>query len=504
MRVVVLVIVGLFGLRSGVGATEYYVSLGGNDVNNGGSGAPFRTFKKANSVLVGGDVLYVTAGVYNESLIIDRSGTSGKTIKVRALNTDKPVIDVRANSGSSIWIRGNYIDLTGFKATNSTSMGVRINGSNVVVDNVEVYNIPDHGIFTTGKYVTVRNSVVHDSMTANEPTWDVVKNKWVYPLSGGWGSGFKVERGAENVVFENNVSYHNYGEGIATTMGKNIIFRNNYSHDNYSVNIYVDHSDTVLVERNMVTCSPNDTKYFRDGHPAAGVLMGEEDYSGWTAPLANVTIVNNISYGCRGFNFYGAEVASGGLRKALIANNTIWNTFGGSYAINIANEPANNNIRIVNNIVDGRINAGSGSVVTNNINQAQFVGAPSASPGSFKLAAGSSAINKGVVISEVVYDFGGSIRDNLPDIGAWEYGSVGGPSIIPTSVIPTTVVTVTTTPSQKLLGDANSDGRVDLVDFTIWKSEYLRTLSTKRADFNKSGGVDLVDFSIWKKAYLLN
>ncbi len=59
-------------------------------------------------------------------------------------------------------------------------------------------------------------------------------------------------------------------------------------------------------------------------------------------------------------------------------------------------------------------------------------------------------------------------------------------------------------PITKIKGDANGDSRVDLADFSIWKKEYLKELSTNRADFDKSGKVDLIDFSIWKTGYLIN
>jgi hypothetical protein len=50
-------------------------------------------------------------------------------------------------------------------------------------------------------------------------------------------------------------------------------------------------------------------------------------------------------------------------------------------------------------------------------------------------------------------------------------------------------------------GDANGDGKVDLADFAIWKSEYLDKLGIK-SDFNNSGIVDLADFAVWKGEYL--
>lgn len=55
-------------------------------------------------------------------------------------------------------------------------------------------------------------------------------------------------------------------------------------------------------------------------------------------------------------------------------------------------------------------------------------------------------------------------------------------------------------------GDANGDEKADLVDFGIWKAEYLATIKTvqSKADFNCDGKVDLVDFGIWKSEYLKN
>ena len=70
------------------------------------------------------------------------------------------------------------------------------------------------------------------------------------------------------------------------------------------------------------------------------------------------------------------------------------------------------------------------------------------------------------------------------------------PSATPTIVQPTATI------GSKRVGDANGDGKVDLVDFGIWKNEYLGKLMTITADFNKSGVIDLVDFGVWKKTYL--
>lgn len=50
------------------------------------------------------------------------------------------------------------------------------------------------------------------------------------------------------------------------------------------------------------------------------------------------------------------------------------------------------------------------------------------------------------------------------------------------------------------LGDANKDNRVNIVDYNIWKTEYLSQVG-KTSDFNQDGIVNLVDFDIWKRKY---
>ncbi len=50
-------------------------------------------------------------------------------------------------------------------------------------------------------------------------------------------------------------------------------------------------------------------------------------------------------------------------------------------------------------------------------------------------------------------------------------------------------------------GDANADGKINIADFAIWKTEYLTKNGTK-SDFDKNGKVTIADFAIWKTEYL--
>ncbi|MBI2443333.1 MAG: hypothetical protein HYV40_05525 [Candidatus Levybacteria bacterium] len=52
-----------------------------------------------------------------------------------------------------------------------------------------------------------------------------------------------------------------------------------------------------------------------------------------------------------------------------------------------------------------------------------------------------------------------------------------------------------------LTGDINKDGKVDLLDFNIWRDEFLGDVTTKQSDLNSDGKVDLLDFNIWLSAY---
>ena len=86
------------------------------------------------------------------------------------------------------------------------------------------------------------------------------------------------------------------------------------------------------------------------------------------------------------------------------------------------------------------------------------------------------------------------------------------PSVNPTSGV-SGVPSATPIPcTRKPVGDANCDGKVNLVDLQIWTSEYLEDVTTKQADFNSSSScknkagavknVCLDDLQIWTTTYL--
>ena len=74
----------------------YYVapaSSGGSDSNAGTLAAPFETLQYAVNQLSAGDILYIRAGTYRETITIDEDGTSGNLITIENYNNEVVTID---------------------------------------------------------------------------------------------------------------------------------------------------------------------------------------------------------------------------------------------------------------------------------------------------------------------------------------------------------------------------------------------------------------------------
>ena len=63
-------------------ASTYYVAPDGHDLNPGTEALPWRTIQKAADTLVAGDTVYIKAGVYEEQVIPQNSGSPGSYIAI--------------------------------------------------------------------------------------------------------------------------------------------------------------------------------------------------------------------------------------------------------------------------------------------------------------------------------------------------------------------------------------------------------------------------------------
>lgn len=236
---------------------SYYVAVNGSDLNACTQAAPCKSFNKAMSVMQSGDTLYVTAGTYNQEMVI-------------------------AKSGLTIIGQGATIDTTGH-----TAIMVKSTAQNIVVRGFTVTKTFSHAIWVEGKFVTIENNTVYHSVLEN----GTLSNGVITCGNNQWGSAIKTNTPASDVVIRGNLVYENCGEGIAATMSKNIVIENNTVRDSKNVNIYIDNSSFVKVLNNNSSCT-------KSGNKPVGIALGEETYSGWGSQLRDITISGNTVTKC--------------------------------------------------------------------------------------------------------------------------------------------------------------------------------------------------------------
>ncbi len=253
--------------------------------------------------------------------------------------------------------------------------------------------------------------------------------------------------------------YQNYGEGlVAGRKTDHITLENNIVWDNLHANLYLVDSQFPLVQRNLVYCTA-DREFWRspNGTPRAGngLISNDELFEiDPDIPVGNgQVIVNNLVVGC-GLNLaIFTQQADGGLKNALIANNTFVEAQGdpGSDFANMVfadgiyeNSLVTNNLMLQTEgtLIRGNIDDDPSIVFNHNLYSKSvpsefrgpndFVGNPllvnadavlaggQVDPGWYKLGIMSPAIDKASSLPEVWDDYFGNSRTGKPDIGAHE------------------------------------------------------------------------------------
>lgn len=206
-----------------------------------------------------------------------------------------------------------------------------------------------------------------------------------------------------------------------------------------------------------------------NGHNTSGGYHAED------AVVRNNTIVQ-----------YGADnrpVQLGYTRNIDFYNNTIYTPNNSNRAIHIYDSAAvpSSNVLLTNNLIRGNIlNSTGGAVFANNITGATADASwfANVATGDLHLtAAATGAINQGIALPQVPTDMDGSARASSPDIGADERSLHGG--------------------------DANKDGKVDVVDLGVLAKYYDTAAGATwaMADFSGDGAVDVVDLGVLAKNY---
>jgi parallel beta-helix repeat protein len=481
-------------LSASAQAATYYVATNGNDGASGSQAAPFRTLTKAAGIVRAGDVVNVRGGVYKESVQITAKGTAASRILFQSNPGETAIFDGTGTSRSTNVItlyKSSYVDLSGFEVRNAGQIGICSWGSN----NVRIVNNTVHHSFRNGIYVGwdafgVSSDNVVDGNTVYN---NVLENANRAFPNGGWATGVSMNYTDRGRVTNNRI-YENDGEGIVTILSKYTLIEGNELSDNFSVGIYVDNSRFVKVNANLMYSTGN-SRYYRIGYPASGMATANEYYDD-ALPSSDNTFTNNIVINSRWGFFYGAYDAGGGLKNAVVANNTFYKA--ASTMIWIEKDPHSNNL-FENNIFyqvggKGMLDVtGGGVTYTNNV----WYGAPInaslsdiiadprfTNPGGFKasdykLTSLSPALHSGRDLSAVVRDdFFGSARPSTFDIGAHQYTTNGG-STNTTPVLSSPMALAGTAASAHAINLTWSASAINGVQYSIYRDgAHVATVTT--------------------------
>ncbi|HYC61477.1 MAG TPA: right-handed parallel beta-helix repeat-containing protein [Thermoanaerobaculia bacterium] len=419
-------------------AATYHVATNGSDSNNGSLNAPFRTLTRATEGLRPGDVVNVRGGVYFETVQINVKGTAAERITIRSYPGETAIFDgtgTGRNENVLTLYKSAYVDLSGFEVRNAGQIGICSWGSN----NVRILNNRVHHSFRNGIYVgwDVMGVSYDNVVDGNTVHNNVLENANREFPNGGWATGVSMNYTDRGRVTNNRI-YENDGEGIVTILAKYTHIEGNELSDNFSVGIYVDNSRYVKVNANLMYSTGN-SRYYREGYPASGMATANEWYD-HSLPSSDNIFTNNIVINSRWGFFYGAYQRGGGLRNAVVANNTFYKS--ASTMLWIEDDSHANN-HFENNIFyqlggRGMLDVhGGGVTYKNNV----WYGAPVAiasandvladpkfvNPGGFKasdykLTNLSPALTVGANLSTIVTkDFFGSPRSAAFDIGAHQF-----------------------------------------------------------------------------------
>ncbi|ANW96022.1 hypothetical protein AXE80_06885 [Wenyingzhuangia fucanilytica] len=101
IRILQILCIFILPINGYVFAKNIYVATNGNDNNSGTIDSPYKTFNKAVSSMSAGDVCIIRGGVYEDELLINKSGTAANYLTFKAATGED--VEIRATSKVNGW-----------------------------------------------------------------------------------------------------------------------------------------------------------------------------------------------------------------------------------------------------------------------------------------------------------------------------------------------------------------------------------------------------------------
>ena len=138
-------------------SAEFYVSPTGRNSNRGTRQSPFLTLNYAMSRLKAGDTLWVTGGVYDESLIYNVPSGTSWTNKVRIAAYDDEVVTMRPSAGLSVLRFAGSSKEGGVGEQKYIEFdGIDFDGTNVRYDVIKIEAGPGYN----AHHIRIKNSLI--------------------------------------------------------------------------------------------------------------------------------------------------------------------------------------------------------------------------------------------------------------------------------------------------------------------------------------------------------
>lgn len=398
-----------------------------------------------------GDTIYMRTGTYAFStqvtIAFGNNGSAGARKCLFAYQNEKPILDFdgqpvstnTADNGRGIQLEGNYWHLRGLDVRNSADNGIFVAGSNNIIEGCITQGNNDSGL-----QISRRNSTLAN--IADWPSHNLILNCESHdnydapPLGGENADGFaaKLTCGPGN-VFRGCVSHHNSDDGwdlyTKTETGAIgvVTIDQCVAHHNGTL---TDGTTNENGDRNGFKLGGSDMANRHVVSRSVAYANGKNGFT-WNSNPGQLEITNNLAWDNAEGNFnFGTNSVS---TQATFTNNiSLWTTTSTTNSDKTIGTDVNNSNVWWNKSKTPMSQNGKGLLANaadfkNNLASLTLkrLANGDLDMSVFELAAGSDLLNKGVTPTVALPYTGYYV--GVPDLGAYETGSVAASSTVPQS-----------------------------------------------------------------------
>lgn len=458
-------------ITTGIG---YYVSPSGLDTNPCTLALPCKTFQKVVGLAVAGDTIYLRGGTYKERLLMNgKSGNSSGFITIKAQTGETPIIDgatfTASTSSGMIDIRNSgYIRVDGITVINAPQVAIFFHTSNhiQIVNNKTNIARASSGIGVWwSDQVLVSNNIVANShvlsiadggheesisiagTTNFEISYNEVYRDSAYPAQFG-DLAIDCKQGARF-----GTVHHNYIHDYASDSGTGGIYVDAWERLTGNIDIYNNYINNSSIGIDISSERGGTTENVRIYNNviynvnSSGITITQRPPPYDYGIRRNIEIYNNTIYKVKYNGGAGIYITAKDISNIIVRNNIVYmNNWNGS--ITAASSALLPYIKANNNLVFGSKNCSQAypncvEISNNPPGYPDIYGNVTADPKfvsltipDLHLQSTSPAINTGVSVSYVTFDYDGNSRPQGAgyDIGAFEFqeGSTPIPTLTPT------------------------------------------------------------------------